>query len=261
MCARMPIAFLAVLFAILSQLTVARAQTPPPTFGVPNSNPEAPSTSPIQVEECKTPEVGGLLISRTTAKFTIVFTNEGNVTADLVRFEIRLGQEDIFIRDVGKFEPGVTITHVFKRRGGNVVESPLLAPAPFYCGVASAHFADGTDWTPPSLTKHSLPPANSTALPLSLSGNGYIGASLQQTDAGIVVHLVLPHGPADKAGLQQGDLIFQIDKQRVASLNDAITLISATPVGTILPIIVVRDGNRLAIDITVANRLVGSQNE
>jgi type II secretory pathway component PulC len=213
-------------------------------------------TSPIQVEDCKTPYVGGLLLAETIEKFTIVFTNEGSVTADLVRFEIHLGQEDIFIRDVGKFEPGITVTHVFRKRGGNVVTSPLFAPAPFYCGVASAHFIDGTDWTPsspPNVSSTALLPAPAQT-PLPLSGNGYIGLVLQQTDAGVVVHLVLPGAPAEQAGIHQGDLIFQIDRQRAATVADAITLISATPPGTKLSIMVIRDGTQQTLNAIVAAR-------
>jgi len=248
-----PVAFAALFCAFIAP-SVLGAQTPPPTLGVPNTNPVAPRTSPIQVEACTTPEIGGLLIARTTAAFKITFTNEGSVTADLVRFEIQLGEEDVFIRDVGKFEPGVTITHTFRRRGGNVVTSPLLGPAKFGCGVASAHFIDGSVWTQPDPSAPQPVPET----PTPLAGDGYVGIQLAETDAGLVVHLLVPNGPADKAGLQQGDLIFKIDRQRVSSIADAITLISATRPGTTLPITVIRDGTQQTFTLVVETRPPGA---
>jgi hypothetical protein len=247
-------------FAICMILAVCcpvTGQTPPPTFGVPNLNTTPPLTPPIQIESCTTPEVGGLLISRSTGTFKVTFTNEGAVEADLIRFQIDFGPERLFIRDVGKFEPGVTITHVFKRRGGNVVTSPLFGNTQFYCTVASTHFTDGSLWSPPN--PNAPPPqAPVPATPIPLAGNGYIGIQMSQSDAGIAIHLVLPNGPAYNAGLHQGDLIFRIAGQHVASVAEAITLISATPPGTTLSITVIRDGAQQTLTPLVGVRPPGA---
>jgi hypothetical protein len=250
-------------FAICFMLAVsgqAFGQTPPPTFGVPNLSPAPPLTPPIQIESCTTPEVGGLLIARSTGEFKVTFTNEGAVEADLIRFQIDFGPERLFIRDVGKFQPGVTVTHKFKRRGGNVVTSPLFGNTKFYCSVASTHFTDGSLWSLPN-PNAPTPQVPIASTPMSLAGDGYIGVQMTQSDAGIAIHLVLPSGPADKAGLRQGDLIFQIARQHVASLAEAITLISATPPGTTLTITVIRDGVQQTLAPLVSVRPPGTNQQ
>lgn len=115
------------------------------SFGVPNTGNAPPTGSPIEIEDCKTGQTGGMLLAESDGNFDVEFTNEGNTTADLIRFEIDLGQERLFIRDAGKFSPGVTIKHRFRQRGGNFVSSPLFSPAAFHCSVAAVHFVDGTD--------------------------------------------------------------------------------------------------------------------
>lgn len=207
------------------------------------------------METCTTPEIGSLLIAKTNRTFRISFTNEGNVTADVIQFRINLGTESLLIRDAGRFEPGVTINHVFKRRGGNVISSPLFAPAPFHCYVAATHFIDGTVWSPPSADIATQPGNAPTqgATP-AIAGNGYIGVVLEQTAAGVVIHLVYPSSPAEKAGLRQGDLIMLVNDEHVASVADASLLISGTPPGTSLAIKVLRSGEQQVFTPIVSRR-------
>lgn len=191
----------------------------------------------------------GLLISRSNGSFKIVFTNEGAVVADLVRFRIDFGSERIFIRDVGKYSPGVTITHIYKRRGGNVVSSPLLKPAALSCSLIAAHFVDGSEWTP---TGERTTPANTATNPTI--GNGFIAVQLEQTTTGVTVKFALPGGPAQIAGITQGDVIEAVDGQRVATINEAVTMLSASPVGTVLQISISRSGTKLVVPVTVVAR-------
>lgn len=221
------------------------------TFGVPNTSNAAPTGAPVQIEDCKTGQDGGLLIAQSDGNFEISFTNEGATTADLVRFQIELGQEQIFIRDAGKFAPGVTIKHRYRRRGGNVVSSPLLSPVSFHCSVAAVHFVDGSDWTPSAAAATSS--GGAFAAP-TLLGDGYLGLKMQQTADGVIIALVMPAGPAANAGMHQGDRIASIESNNIASLSDALQLISATPPGTKLHLTVFRNGQPVQVTAIVGKR-------
>lgn len=227
---------LAIILALLvAATTCANADE---TFGVPNTNNAPPTGSPVQIEDCKAGQDGGMLVATTDGSFDIAFTNEGSTTANLIRFQIDLGQDRIYIRDAGTFSPGVTVNHRFRRRGGNVVSSPLFAPAKFQCSVASVHFIDGTDWT----ADRAVVTNSSTN-----RANGWIGAKLNQKADGVYVALVLPGGPADIAGIHQGDRIASIQSNAILTTSDAVELISGAPIGTKLQISVVRNGKTLSL--------------
>ena len=124
-------------------------QTPPPTFGVPNTNPRPPSTSPVQVESCKIATRGGEVLAK-TGDLEIQFTNEGDLTADVIRFRVRWSGDDTsYIRDAGRFSPGVTVTHRFRQARGQLI-SPLFSRPNLRCAVETVHFTDGSVWTNPN---------------------------------------------------------------------------------------------------------------
>lgn len=206
-----------------------------------------PGESPVQIEDCKAGEDGGLLIAKSDGSFAITFTNESQKVADLVRFQVELGQEQLFIRDAGKFSPGITIKHTYRQRGGNVVSSPLLKPAALRCQVADVHFVDGSSWTPDA---SSSAPSSTTAV----LGDGYLGVIFKQQGDAIYAGLIVPASPAQKAGIRQGDQITTISSNTIATVSDANQLISSTPPGTQLQISVVRNGQTVTITATVGRR-------
>ena len=223
------------------------------SLGVPNSSDHPPSGSPIQIEDCKAGQDGGMLLAQSDGNFEIVFTNEGGVVADLVRFQVDLGQERLFIRDAGKFSPGVTISHRYRRRGGNVVSSPLFSPVKLQCTVAAVHFVDGSEWTPPGSS------AAPTPTPNPVLGDGFLGVVFKQQADGVYAQLVLPASPAQNAGIEQGDRITKIESNAIATVNDAIELISATPPGARLHLTVMRDGRRIALTAVIGKRPATAQ--
>src|ERR1700736_6039644 len=156
------------------------------TLGVPNEGNSPPTGSPVQIEDCTTGARGGALVAESNREFKIVFTNEGRLVADLVRFRIDYGTEQLTIRDVGKFTPGVTVTHVYRRRGGNVFSSPLFAPVKLSCSVAAIHFTDGTEWTPGAATANAV----RSSIGMPAAGSGFLGIRLQQSAEGLVIGLM-----------------------------------------------------------------------
>jgi serine protease Do len=70
---------------------------------------------------------------------------------------------------------------------------------------------------------------------------------------GLFVTSVEPGGPAEKAGLKDGDVIVSINGKPVRDGNDLVTVVVATPIGTTVNLGVVRDGKRADYKVVVGD--------
>ncbi|MFQ5588511.1 MAG: S1C family serine protease [Nitrospiria bacterium] len=68
---------------------------------------------------------------------------------------------------------------------------------------------------------------------------------------GALVSEVMPKSPAKDAGLQRGDVILTFDGKTVNKMRDLPTLVAETPVGKTVSIDLVREGQRMEMDVTV----------
>src|SRR6202046_1212392 len=71
---------------------------------------------------------------------------------------------------------------------------------------------------------------------------------------GIVVELVEPNSPADKAGLQPGDVITKINGQPVHTGADLVNPIAQTPIGQSVQVSVIHAKQSKDVSLTVADR-------
>lgn len=69
---------------------------------------------------------------------------------------------------------------------------------------------------------------------------------------GALVSSVMPGGPADKAGIQAGDIILRFGEGEVKTSSDLPLLVGNTPIGTTVPVILLRNGTEKTINVTVA---------
>jgi serine protease Do len=95
---------------------------------------------------------------------------------------------------------------------------------------------------------------------------GYLGVGLQALDEdlapgfglpkdqGELVRSVVPGGPADRAGIKQGDIILRVNGQQVTPEQTVSYLIANTPVGQRVPLDIVRNGRRMTVQVTTAQR-------
>jgi serine protease Do len=95
---------------------------------------------------------------------------------------------------------------------------------------------------------------------------GYLGVSLQPLDEDIagplglpkdrgeIVRTIQPGDPAAKAGIQQGDVIITVNGQPVNPDQTVSYLVANVPVGTRVPIEVIRNGRHITIPVTVTQR-------
>jgi serine protease Do len=95
---------------------------------------------------------------------------------------------------------------------------------------------------------------------------GYLGVAIQPLstdiaaglglpkDRGEIVATVEPNGPAAKAGIKQGDVIVRINNNDVTYDNTLSYVVANTPIGSTVPIELIRDGQRKTINATIAQR-------
>ena len=68
---------------------------------------------------------------------------------------------------------------------------------------------------------------------------------------GALVSDVTPTGPAEKAGLQPGDIIVEFNGRQVVTMRDLPKIVAETPIGTKVPVKVLRKGKEVAITAEV----------
>jgi membrane-associated protease RseP (regulator of RpoE activity) len=74
---------------------------------------------------------------------------------------------------------------------------------------------------------------------------------------GVLVNRVLDGSPADKAGIQKGDVIARFNSRQVNDSDDLRTLVSSARVGQSVAVQVVRDGSRRTFNVRLEDRSAG----
>lgn len=94
------------------------------------------------------------------------------------------------------------------------------------------------------------------ALEVFTSGSGRIGVSVEDVDSadakatkGVLVESVEEGSPADTAGLKKGDIVVEFDGERVRSVRQFTRLVSETPVGRQVAAVVMREGQRVSVNV------------
>ena len=68
---------------------------------------------------------------------------------------------------------------------------------------------------------------------------------------GVLVRSVLPGDPADKGGVRTNDVIVGIDGARLESPRDLQRVVSSTPVGKRVRVVLVREGQETEVEVTI----------
>ncbi|MCB8889717.1 S1C family serine protease [Vreelandella malpeensis] len=75
-----------------------------------------------------------------------------------------------------------------------------------------------------------------------------------RTPQGVIVAGVVSEGPAERAGLQPGDVLLSIDNQAILDARSTMSDIASIAPGTELPLTVVRNGERIQMTLEVGER-------
>lgn len=90
-----------------------------------------------------------------------------------------------------------------------------------------------------------------SAIPAVAQDSGWIGVSIEdQKDGGAVIRRVEPNSPADKAGLRQGDVIVEFNKEAVIGVQQLTRLVRETPVGRTVDVKVRRENRDETFKLT-----------
>jgi len=132
--------------------------------------------------------------------------------------------------------------------------------------IATGRDNDGTTEGDSAGISFAIPVATIDSVVPQLIGNGRIsrgylgmrngGTSGRETDEGgfvrgILVSSVEPGGPSEKAGLRAEDLIIKVDGQPTPEFNLLRSIVGGAEPGTLVPLEVFRDGERIEIDVTL----------
>ena len=80
-----------------------------------------------------------------------------------------------------------------------------------------------------------------------------IAAALQmEVPQGVLIAEVTKDSPADKAGLQIQDVILELSGQRITNARKLISIAEKLTIGKTFPMVILRDGKRLTVNLTVA---------
>lgn len=92
---------------------------------------------------------------------------------------------------------------------------------------------------------------------------GYIGTQIQAVDAksakqfnvkineGVIVHSILPGSPAEKAGLEPGDVVLNLNGQRIESPSSLQGVVEQLTIGKSYPLEIIRDGKPQKLNVTI----------
>ncbi len=84
---------------------------------------------------------------------------------------------------------------------------------------------------------------------------GYLGMRMAETRYGVAVDYIAPGGPAEAAGLKEGDIVQSYDGDRVTSIDQLRTLVQRTRIGRKVTMIVNRDGQQISLEPVITENL------
>ena len=139
---------------------------------------------------------------------------------------------------------------------GNVIgiNSALISPTGASVGIGLAIPAELAVPVIESLRRGQRPQRGYLGVGLQPLEEGVAGALGLPKDRGELLRSIVPGGPAARAGLQQGDVILRVGGREVTPEETVSFLIANSTVGSRVPLDVIRDGRRIRIDATPAQR-------
>ena len=183
----------------------------------------------------------------------------GTVTAGIISALHRgitgIGAYDRYIQTDASINMGNSGGPMFDLNGNVIgINSALISPTGASVGIGLAIPAELAKPVIDSLRRGQRPQ------------RGYLGISLQPLDENIapalglakdtgeIVRWVQPGAAAARAGIQAGDVVVRVNGQPVTPDQTASYLIANVPVGSRVPIDIIRDGRSMRVTATVGQR-------
>ena len=188
----------------------------------------------------------------------------GTVTAGIISALHRgitgVGAYDRYIQTDASINMGNSGGPMFDLNGNVIgINSALISPTGASVGIGLAIPAELAKPVVDALMKGQRPQ------------RGYLGVGLQPLDESLAPSLGLPKdngeivrsvvdgGPAARGGLQQGDVILRVNGKPVTPEETVSFLIANTPVGSRVPLDIIRGGRRQTLNVVVGERPTDEQ--
>ena len=188
----------------------------------------------------------------------------GTVTAGIISALHRgitgVGAYDRYIQTDASINMGNSGGPMFDLNGNVIgINSALISPTGASVGIGLAIPAELAKPVIDALVRGQRPQ------------RGYLGVGLQPLDEslapslglpkdnGEIVRSVVEDGPAARAGLQQGDVILRVGGKAVTPDETVSFLIANTPVGSRVPLDIIRGGRRQTVNVVVGERPTDEQ--
>ena len=178
---------------------------------------------------------------------------EHTVTAGIVsalhRREVVGGSYDDFIQTDAAINPGNSGGPLINMRGEVIGINTAINPRANTIGFA----------VPINMAKQILPQLRADGRVT----RGWLGVVIQgitpelaesfelDSEKGALVSRVMPDGPAKNAGIERGDVIVEFNKEPIEEWRDLPRAVAATPVDEAVQVVVVRDGKRKKLSVTI----------
>jgi serine protease Do len=180
------------------------------------------------------------------------FGLEHTVTAGIVSAKHRIigqGSYDDFIQTDAAINPGNSGGPLINLKGEVIGINTAINPRANTIGFA----------VPINMAKNILPQLRATG---SVT-RGWLGVVIQRITPelaeqfelpdkqGALVSKVEPDGPADQAGLRRGDVIVEFNGEPIDEMEELPRVVAATGVGVPVKVVVLREGDRKTLEVTV----------
>ena len=183
----------------------------------------------------------------------------GTVTAGIISALHRgitgAGAYDRYIQTDASINMGNSGGPMFDLNGNVIgINSALISPTGASVGIGLAIPAELAKPVIDSLRRGQRP------------SRGYLGVGLQPMeepvanalglpkDRGEIVRSIQPNEPASRAGIQQGDVILRVNGRDVNPDQTVSYIVANTPVGSKIPVELIRGGRRQTVTVTVGQR-------
>lgn len=179
----------------------------------------------------------------------------GSVTAGIVSAksrDIESGPYDSFIQTDTSINQGNSGGPMFNMQGEVIgISSAIFSTSGISQGIGFAIPANMAGWVIEQLKQHGT------------VKRGWIGIKIQPNtqeiatnlgitaNQGVIVSGATEHGPAQKAGLQAGDIILNFNNQPIDNTKNLSRLIAETSVGTLAPVEIWRNRQKLTLAVPV----------
>ncbi len=157
-----------------------------------------------------------------------------------------------FIQTDAAINPGNSGGPLINLKGEAIgINSAILSQSGGYMGIGFA--------IPINMAKDLLP-----QLKKGKVIRGWLGVMIQgitpelkesfelKEEEGALVSEVTPGGPAEEAGIEEGDVIVSFDGKKIQEMNDLPMIVASTPVGKIVIVEVIREGKKKRFEAKIA---------